>query len=318
LSGGGRKHGRAATVLLLLLALPAAWVVAHHGETWFRQLDSFDWNIKWEYLLLSTVILVVSYRFTPVGWTILAKRAGSDTSAPGLRRAWFTSQLGRYLPGKVWLFAGRAAFLKGKGLSGYRSTMVPFLELLYTAAGAGLATVPAALLSGGTSFTGPAMKAVAAAGISILVIPFLRPIQRKLYAFKYGKSPDDLPLPDRATSLRLLLLYALLWWTRGIVLYLWLLGFGIPGVGFFTCLAAAPVSWLAGYVIFLVPGGIGVREAVLTAMVAPAGYTGPVLVAAGGQRLILSLVELSFALTGTTGTTGVPDTGGGADDSGDP
>ncbi len=188
-------------------------------------------------------------------------------------------------------------------MTGYRATSIPFLELLYTAAGAGLAALPAIFLARGAAFDNPALRgALIAAGASILLIPFLRPFQKWLYHLRHGQVPTELPLPDFTGSLLLLLLYSCLWWVRGLTLYLWITGFGIAGVDLSICIAAAPLSWLAGYIVFLVPGGIGIREAVVTAMVALPGQTGPILAVIAGQRLILSVIEVSFALMAAGGT----------------
>lgn len=285
-----------ALALTLLLAL-GIWMILKNGEKWLQQVSAFTWHPRWLHLSASVALLGLSYYFIPAGWIFLAKRAGSRADSRQLRAAWFMSQLGRYVPGKVWLFAGRAAFLRSGGLTGYRATSVPFLELLFTAAGAGLAALPPMLLSGGPVFSSPALKgALIAAGTAILLIPLLRPIQRWLYRLKYGSAPVDLPLPETPGTFLLLAIYACLWWARGLSLYLWLYGFGMSGISPGMCFAAAPLSWLAGYVVFLVPGGIGIREAAVTAMVAPAGLTGPVLAVIAGQRLILSVLEVSFAL----------------------
>lgn len=286
-----------ARAVLVILVLLAAWLIVNHGENWLQQISAFTWHLRWLHLSASVLLLCVSYYLVPFGWVILAGKAGSTAGSRELRAVWFTSQLGRYIPGKVWLFAGRAAFLKSRGLTGYRATSVPFLELIYTAAGAGLAALPAIMVARGSVFSSPALRsALTAAGVSILLIPFLRPLQRRLYRLRHGQAPQDLPLPGASDSLMLLLFYSCIWWSRGLSLYLWLSGFGMEGAGLAICFAAAPLSWVAGYIVFLVPGGIGIREAVATAMVAPTGGTGPVLAVIAGQRLILSIIELSFAL----------------------
>ena len=303
----GGKYRWPARLLLAALVLLAAWVIISRGDSWLQEIRAFQWHPDWFSLAASALLLAGSYYVIPAGWIILSKRAGCECGSAELRSAWFVSQLGRYVPGKVWLFAGRAAFLRSKGMTGYRATSVPFLELLYTAAGAGLAALPAAVPASGTVFSSSALRgALMAAGGSMLLIPFLRPLQRWLYRLRYGDAPKELPLPGTAGSLKLLLLYAALWWSRGFILYLWLSGFGVSGVSIWMCFAAAPLSWLAGYVVFLVPGGIGVREAAVTALVAPAGMTGPVLAVIAGQRLILSVIEVSFALAaaGRTGACG--------------
>lgn len=307
---GGRRLKLVARVLLLLLLAVAVWVMVDSGGAWLDQIGGFSWNPSWPALTVSFVLLGLSYYLIPFGWTVLSRKAGCRAGTAELRNVWFVSQLGRYIPGKVWLFAGRAAFLRSRGLSGFRATSVPFLELLYTAAGAGLAALPAALASTGPVFSSTALKgAVVTAGASLLIVPFLRPLQRWLYSLKHGRSPEELPLPRFTVSMLLLLAYSVIWWVRGVSLYFWVRGFGIEQVSLSVCLAAAPLSWLAGYIVFLVPGGVGVREAVATAMLATSGQTGPFLAVIAGQRLILSVFEVSFALAGAK-VTGLVGRGG--------
>jgi uncharacterized membrane protein YbhN (UPF0104 family) len=282
---------------ILLLIAAAAWIIIVNGENWLEQINEFSWQPVWLLIFASTLFLVISYFIVPAGWIILSHRAGSTVSSKELRAAWFMSQLGRYVPGKIWLLAGRVAFLKSRGLTGYRATSVPFLELLYTVAGAGLAAVIPVAVSRNNVFSHSGLKyAVLVAGISLLVIPFLTPIQKLLYRLKYGRVPQELPVPGLIGSIKLLLIYSAISWLRGLALFLWLRGFGISDVSFLLCCTAVPLSWLAGYIVFLVPGGIGVKEAATVALLAPSGATGPVLAVITGQRLISSIIEVSLAL----------------------
>lgn len=281
----------------LLLLAAAVFVIAINGEKWLEQINRFSWQLDWLLISASTILLGLSYFIIPTGWIMLAHTAGSEVELKELRSAWFMSQLGRYVPGKIWLLAGRAAFLKSRGLTGYRATSVPFLELLYTAAGAGLTAMIPVIISSDSVFSYSGLRyAVLAAGVSLLLIPFLTPIQKWLYRLKYGRVPEELPLPGLTGSIKLLVIYSGIWWLRGLVLFLWLKGFGVSDISLLLCCAAAPLSWLAGYIVFLIPGGIGVREAAAVALVAPSGATGPVLAVIAGQRLILSTIEVFFAL----------------------
>ena len=284
----------------ILLLAAAAWIITVNAEKWFEQIGRFNWQFDWFFICTSAILLGLSYFIIPAGWILLSHTAGSEIGSKELRAAWFMSQLGRYIPGKVWLFAGRAAFLKSRGLAGFRATSVPFLELLYTAAGAGLTAMIPVIISRNTIFSHSGLKyAVLASAISLLLIPFLTPIQKWLYRLKHGRIPEELPLPGLIDSFKLLIFYSGLWWLRGLALFLWLKGFGVSDISLLLCCAAAPLSWLAGYIVFLIPGGIGVREAAAVALVAPSGAAGPVLAVIVGQRLILSMIEVVFALVST-------------------
>jgi len=287
----------AAKVGLLLLIGLALWVLFSNAGAWLEQIREFSWVMNWPLLLISTLLLGISYYFTPEGWVRLAGAAGCDADRSSLRSAWLLSQLGRYVPGKVWLLAGRVGYLRTNGLSTARSTAVPFLEILYTAAAAGLTGALPILLSNDLSFGEPAIKtAVIASSACLLLIPLLSPLLRLVYRMKFGSVPDRLPLPGPAETAWLIGLYAILWILRGAALYLWVRGFGLLSISPAACISAAPFSWLAGYIVFLVPGGIGVREAAAVAMIAPAGMTGPVLAVVAGQRLALSAIEVCFSL----------------------
>lgn len=287
-------------IVLILLLSAAIWLLIVNGNRWLQQIEDFEWQLDWFLLTASVLILWISYFLSPIGWVWLSHHAGSKATEKDLTSAWFISQLGRYVPGKIWLFAGRAGFLKSHGLSTFRATSVPFLEVLFTAAAAGLAAIIPIILTENFSFADSGLRTVIlVAGGCVLVIPLLTPIQRWLYKLKYGSIPEKLTLPGVKGSLKLLLLYSGLWWLRGFTLFLWLKGFGIQSIDFWICCTAAPLSWLAGYIVFIVPGGIGIREAAAVALVAPSGATGPVLAVIAGQRVLLSIAEVFFALLST-------------------
>jgi glycosyltransferase 2 family protein len=287
----------AARCALLGLLVLAIWILAKNGATWLLQIRSFSWVIQWPLLVVAVCITSTAYCLTPTGWVWLCRAAGSAVPASELRSAWFVSQLGRYMPGKVWLFAGRAGYLKAQGMSVLRATALPFIEFIYTAAAAGTAATLLALLSRNFSYGDSTLRgAVIAAGVCMTAVPLLSPILRLLYRLRYHEEPGSLPLPSFGGMMRTVFMFTFLWGMRGFALFLWLKGFGLQSPDLATCMAAAPLSWLAGYIVFLVPGGIGVREAAVVALAAPVGQTGPALAVVAGERIVLGILEVGFAL----------------------
>jgi uncharacterized membrane protein YbhN (UPF0104 family) len=63
-----------------------------------------------------------------------------------------------------------------------------------------------------------------------------------------------------------------------------------------SAVAAAPLSWLAGYIVVFVPGGIGVREAATAAMCDGGSGIAPVMAAVFGQTLLMAVFEVVTAL----------------------
>ncbi|HOP25629.1 MAG TPA: lysylphosphatidylglycerol synthase domain-containing protein [Candidatus Sabulitectum sp.] len=282
---------KVSAVLLGMLTAAAVLALLRNGSSLMESLKAHTWTLDWLKLAGSAALLAVALFLTPQGWVIICRSMGSTLGNGTLRSAWFASQLGRYVPGKVWLFAGRAGFLKSRGMSGGRAAATTLYELLFSFASVGLIALAAFgaspdLMSGGGMGT-----VAAAAGAALLVIPLLHPVQRAVCRRK-GISPDSLPC--LSTALKAVSLYTMLWLLRGMSIYLLLSGTGIEPVKLFRSLAAAPLSWLAGYIVVIVPGGIGIREAAAAAIAAP-GSEAPAAAALAGHRLFMAAVELALA-----------------------
>jgi hypothetical protein len=289
-------------VLLILLVLSVV-LILRYGSKWLSEITQLNWEPDPLLIALSALLLFISFWFTPFGWVWISRELGSTSDSSELRGIWFASQLGRYIPGKIWLFAGRAGYLKSKGVSTLNSALAPLYELMHTAAAVGVITLSSAFLFPEFLHSNILRLAAVMAGICLLVLPLLHPVQKYVYRLRKKKSTDTLgsEITDRITflppnlSIRVICFYSALWIIRGFSLFIWLAALGIPNKGLWACIAATPLSWLAGYIVFLVPGGIGIREAATVAIIAGPGETGPILAAVLGQRLLLAVIEVILA-----------------------
>lgn len=277
---------------LFILVIAAAFVIWKNGDQWLEEVDRYSWNLNVGEITVSAILLAVSLALTPSGWILICRSMGSRIPASEMFAAWYASQLGRYIPGKIWLFAGRAGFLKTRGMKMGRAAATTAYELFFTVASIGLLVMVLAIISPEVfQHTGGRVAAIAASS-AILLLPLLHPVQSFLCR-KKGIDPGQ--LPSIRTSLTTTLIFAVLWMIRGLSLFLLLKGTGLTEIHFSHSVAAAPLSWLAGYIVFFVPGGIGVREAAAAAIAAP-GLIAPAAVVIAGQRLFMALVEVLLAL----------------------
>ncbi len=291
----GEKLALVSKTALFILAGTAAIIIWKNGGSWLDEIDRYSWNLNTGELVLSAVLLAASLALTPSGWVLICRSMGSRIPAGEMFAAWYASQLGRYIPGKIWLFAGRAGFLKARGMKTGRAAATTAYELFFTVASIGLLVMALAVISPEVfKHTGGRTAALAAAS-AILLLPLLHPVQSFLCR-KKGIDPEK--LPSIRTSIAATLIYAFLWFMRGLSLYFLLRGAGLTDLRFSHSLAAAPLSWLAGYIVFFVPGGIGIREAAAAAIAAP-GLVAPAAVAIAGQRLFMAMVEVLLALLNT-------------------
>ncbi|MCP4647984.1 MAG: hypothetical protein GY852_09685, partial [bacterium] len=280
----GKKLALASRIALVLLAGFATVIIWRNGGEWFQQIDVYNWELNVVKIILSGVLLVVSLALTPAGWVLICRSMGSQIPSGNMFAAWYASQLGRYIPGKIWLFAGRAGFLKARGMKMSKAVATTAYELFFTIASVGLLVLVLVFTSPEVFIHAGGRAAAIIASSAVLLLPLLHPVQSFLCR-KRGHNPAE--LPSIRITVTATLFYALLWTVRGLSLYLLLEGTGLTGLQFAHSAAAAPLSWLAGYIVFFVPGGIGIREAAAAAIAAP-GLIAPAAIVIAGQRLFMA------------------------------
>lgn len=280
-------------LVLLLIVGRHLWLA---GGRWLESAREFPWKVDPLLLALSSILLLVGLFISPEGWVMVCRERGINLSRRELYAVWFGSQLGRFIPGKVWLFAGRIGFLKARGYSVAKTASTLVLELLFSTAAVGFMAFFVGVFNPGITGNPTIRWAIAAAGIAAAMLPLLSPLQK--LAFRVKKVSFRPVSPGH--SIRVTLFFTGTWIVRGTSMWMWFQGMGL-NAGPLECMAAAPLSWLAGYIVILVPGGLGVREAAAALIALPVALVAPGIAAAGGQRIIMTVWEIGLAVF-TAGT----------------
>lgn len=286
-----------------LLQLLATGVV-----TWFilrvvgfnlEELRAFDLSalvVNWGLIGLSSALLLLAYLYSAALWGLMVGEIGAYEVGfvPSLR-VFFTANLGRYLPGKLWQIAGLAYLAKGEGVPAPAATGAAILGQAFSLAGATL--VGGGILLG--NGRGPAFGgAWAAAGLLVLLLVATIPgILKGLLGFWFRLAKRDVPKgfrPDHAFGVRWMGLYAIGWTLQGLAF--WVL---VRGLGFDASLLqgvpAFPAAYVAGYLVLFAPAGVGVREGMLVVFLGPVLGAGAAVVALLA-RLWTTVMELVPAL----------------------
>jgi hypothetical protein len=180
-------------------------------------------------------------------------------------RIWFFSQLVRYAPGNVWHLFGRVYLSQQVGIKPQPTSLSLMLETLYTLT-AGLIVAASSLVFW------PRIDTIHS--VILLVIPFLgvclmpqllqRPLTWLLHRFQ--RSTDWLVFQPR-TMLWLIPGYGISWLYYGLGVYL--LALSIHPLSLQTLPAIIgmfALGWIIGFLSFITPSGLGVREGVLSYM----------------------------------------------------
>ncbi len=260
----------------------------------FRSLISLV-DLRPGKIILAAAVVWATYGLLIAAWREVLRGWRQHLSFGSAVRIWCVSNLGRYLPGKVWSIAGLAVLARREGVEGWAAAGAA-LVMQAIAVGTGAAIALAFVPQIDSSVTLVAGFAVAAACVGALTA---KPVVRLLSGIaRVGRELD--PLPVKAVLLGTGSALAA-WVTYGWAF--WLLAHGVipqhvPTLG--TAVGSFAAAYIVGLLAVFTPGGLVVREGVLVGLLAPAIGTGPALVLSVGSRLLLTVTEVVAALLGLT------------------
>lgn len=284
--------------LRLLLTGVVTWFIIRAVGVNLRELRTLDWSRlepRWGSLTLSVAVLLLGYLYSAGLWGFMVREMGGP-EVPVLTalRIFFTANLGRYIPGKLWQIAGLAFLARREGVPAGTAAGAAFLGQLFSLGGATVVGLGVLLQWEEDALNGGWMAVAVLAVLILATFPrVLRPLLRALLQKVKAGSPGPL-WPDQAFGVRWLVLYAISWLFQGAAFKLLMASFGVE-MGWVQGLAVFPAAYLLGYIAFFAPAGLGVREGSLIFFLTP--VAGPLAaVLAVLARLWTTVVELVPAL----------------------
>ena len=267
---------RFALAAFLLAALAFILLVLQGQWSAFAELGgstSGTWSARPGWLLAALGLGTVNLLGMAALWTWLARRLGEDVRYPEGVAAWVGSNLGRYIPGKVWQLAGLAAFMRSTGRSGsvaLVSALVFQIVVLVSGIAAALLTLGNRI---GDAFGGSILLPIGlAVGLALTLHPtVLRRATAALAKLLREDGPAVSSVIERerptggAYSWTLGVALLLAWWVYGAGLWFLIAGVSEAPVGDIRTLTGVfAASYVAGYLAIVTPGGLIVREGAMT------------------------------------------------------
>ena len=214
---------------------------------------------------------------------------------PMALRAWSVSNLGRYLPGGVWHLVGRVELGRGQGVAWTSGTVGIVLEQ-------GLQLVAAlALVAMSLPFWPPEsvvrqyawLAALVPLGLALLHPRVFYPVVDRLLARL--RQPPLAVRPSYGRLLGYLGGYAIGHLCNGSAFACAAIALGAPLAMLPAMIGGALFAWTVGFVIVVAPGGLGPREAAVTAALAPYIGADVAALAAALWRVANVLSEVAVA-----------------------
>lgn len=289
-----RRRGWRAIGGFLLVAAAGVFLGLTIAGNW-RDLEAFDWRVRWGQLVASTAALAGVLAWGVVVWKrVLDRFEHPPVTLRALLRIWFASNLARYIPGKIWQFVGAAGMARAAGLSRVvvLSSMVVHVGLSLLSA----AAVSAAALAAWDAAGIPALPLwILAASSVFLVHPAV--INAGLRLVPKALHDQVLQWNGRwADGLVLLGLSVVSWVLYGLAFALFLDALvPVDARALVPLIGVNALAFLAGYAFFLAPAGVGAREVAMAALLRPFAPPGVAAVVAVASRLWTIAAELGGA-----------------------
>ena len=293
-----KRWGFAAIKLLIVLVV--LWFIRRTIVDAWQQLGEHRWQFDFWWLAASGGLYLLGTLFCGVFWHRTLRVLGQPVSLCRALRAYYVSQLGKYVPGKAMVVILRAGLVRGQGVDTSLAAASVFFETLTMMSTGALmaAAIMAVWFREQTLLFWMALAIMATAGV-----PTLPPVFRRLVRL-FGVGRSDPAVVEKLAALGYGTMF-LGWILTGLGWVILGLSYGavLCGLGVAEGLslgqlhlhtAAVTLATVAGFVSF-VPGGAVVREAVLTELMVP--YLGDVVALVGAilLRLVWLVAELMIS-----------------------
>ena len=283
-------YGVGITVGLALFVYQAA-----QGWTAFREAGAC--LVHPGYLLVGVALYAGGYGVLMAAWGAIMASQGVTLHPAAIVQGYLLSFLPRYIPGSVWGYLSRNEWLAHHHGVGYGvATLTSLME-------AGLLLLTAVALAGTLLTPAPWNLLVAGGGLAAVWLTWV--LTPALWRRLRGA-----PAAPQATTgwWVVATLYGVFWALQGAALLAAHHALcGVTPLGLGQSIAAASLAWAVGFLVLIVPAGLGVREWTLSALLAllagVASAQSHLLAVTGRVLLVVAeLIVLGIGLHGTLHT----------------
>ena len=260
------------------------------------ELSEADLHFDIGLLLISLGLLTIWMFGQAWIWHLLTRTVQVEIPFPKAMAAWFYSQLGKYIPGKIFLYLGRLHFYAREGRPAGPVTLAFGVEFVGNLAAAVFTVLVAGLtldVPGFDRYRWLLLAALVALLVGLHPKPLGWLIAGAARLLRRRPFPVTLTYPQ---LLRYLGLYVLNWLVFGGTLFVFIRSFYLVDPSSILYLTGAfSLAGMIGILAFFTPSGLGVREGVLALFLNQVMPTSVAIVAAVASRIWLTVVELASA-----------------------
>ncbi len=250
---------------ILVIIIPLLFLVRNLLMNWQEMLAA---NIQFDVwrMAFSLLGLFLAFALFPLGTQLCLRILGTRISYLQAYYGYHASQLGKYLPGRVWIIPGRAVTLNRFKVDPVLAGVGTILEMIFLISTGIIVFIPFLFLTAQSELQPFAIYGLLASfvGLVVLFIPgvlnwglsiLLKALKRQVIHLDYRWYQ----------MLVLILVYLFFWLAAGSGLYYLINSFYPLAVSsFLPVIGVMGFSWVLGTLSFITPAGMGVREGAMS------------------------------------------------------
>ncbi len=240
-----------------------------------QELYDWDWQINWLNAVLAIISLLTAYITASQAWRVMLHGFGHNVRLHESFRVVYLANLGRYIPGKVWQVIGMVGLAKEVNVPA-RVSLASFALVQAYALPASFLLVPLLLWRSDALASLEVYRDIVYAFMAVVFLGFLIlffwpngldwALNKILKMFK--QEPVGYK-PSFGNRISIFIWYIITWIFFGLSFHFFLKALiPEPALDFKFATGAYIAAYNLGYIALISPGGLGVREGVITALLA--------------------------------------------------
>jgi uncharacterized membrane protein YbhN (UPF0104 family) len=282
-------------IAVAILAFLVRWLFANWSE-----LSQLEWQVNYWVLILSIGLGVISLFLFAVSWKLTLRVLSTDLSWRQSLRVWMFSQAAKYIPGNIWNLVGRVHLSENENVPRSESIISVWLEtlLLLTAISLLSTLILLSAIPTAIGYVVIASIVVLAGVLALQPVVFNQVLPKAISLISHREIANDFSITFR-NLVGLLFSFLLAAVVAGGAFFSFVNAFYIFPIGMLPrFIGINSAALLLGMLVPFVPGGLGIREGVLTFLLSAYMPTSLAVVIALLSRIWAMAVE--FIAVGIT------------------
>ncbi|MEW5924258.1 MAG: lysylphosphatidylglycerol synthase transmembrane domain-containing protein [Candidatus Zixiibacteriota bacterium] len=267
------------------------------------ELLNWHWQINWINAVLAMIFLFVAYITASQAWRVLLHGFGHNVRLHESFRVVYLANLGRYIPGKVWQVIGMVGLAREVNIPA-RVSLASFALIQAYALPASFLLVPLLLWRSDALASLEVYRDIVYAFMTVVLLVFLIlffwpngldwALNKILRIFK---QETIVYKPSFGNRISIFIWYIITWILFGLSFHFFLralIAEPVLDIRFSTGVYIA--AYNLGYIAIISPGGLGIREGVITALLATS-FGQPIAASISLiHRVLITIAEAAISL----------------------